>query len=156
MKSTKLLTGLLALLGFQMQSCRILGDEPDEYGCPYTTYRTHGTVKDSNGRVVEGANVNVKIASIRANKDSLSERSDTLWQTKGMSVSNRKGQYETRQRSDSYYPEQNTHIEIITDKNGYESDTIRKEMSMKDFNRESGKDWETILSYVADVVLKKK
>ncbi|MCQ2189762.1 MAG: radical SAM-associated putative lipoprotein [Paludibacteraceae bacterium] len=157
MKSTKLLTGLLALLGFQMQSCRILGDEPDEYGCPYTTYKTSGSVKDTDGRTIEGADVNVKIAGILTPKDSLAEKPDTLWHTEGKSVSNRKGLYETKQGGERGYRfEEAIHVEIITNKNGYESDTIRKEMKEKDFRRESGKTWETILSQVVNVVLKKK
>ena len=53
MKATKLIGGLLAILGFQMQSC--------EYGCPYTTYKTQGTVVDEKGDKIKGAEVKLKI-----------------------------------------------------------------------------------------------
>ena len=66
MKSSKILAGILAMLGFQMQSC--VGT--DEYGCPYTTYKTNGTVKDENGNKVQGAEVSVK-ADVIVEKESI-------------------------------------------------------------------------------------
>ena len=88
MKSSKILARILAMLGFQMQSC--VGT--DEYGCPYTTYKTNGTVKDENGNKVQGAEVSVKVDVIAEKKNHYGEKSkDTIPQPTQTVYTNKKG-----------------------------------------------------------------
>ena len=91
MTSSKILAGILAMLGFQMQSC--VGT--DEYGCPYTTYKTNGTVKDENGNKVQGAEVSVKADVIVEKENIYGEKSkDTISRPIQTVYSNKKGVYE--------------------------------------------------------------
>ena len=74
-----------------MQSC--VGT--DEYGCPYTTYKTNGTVKDENGNKVQGAEVSVKADVIVEKENIYGEKfKDTISQPIQTVYSNKKGVYE--------------------------------------------------------------
>lgn len=147
MRSSKLFAGLLALLGLQMQSC--------EYGCPYTTYKTHGTVRDENGNKIKGAEVNVKIES---RPDSLyySNRDKTPIISSKTVLSDRKGKYETTYKDYDEINNFKLSFEVITNKDGYQPDTIRKEAKKTDFKYKDGDAWETIATHEINVTLKKK
>lgn len=149
MKLTKLLTWLLTILGFQMLSCT--GE--DEYGCPYTTYKTSGTVEDENGNKIQGAEVNVKIDAIIEKRDSSGTYNDTINRTVQTTFSDKKGHYETNHGDLNGYNALS--YEVITKKDGYEPDTIRKEVNRSDFRFKRSGDWETIASHEINIVLKK-
>lgn len=156
MKSTNLLTGLLALLGFQLQSCDIY-EGTDAYGCPYSTFKTKGTVKDSQGNKIQDAKVLVKIDGIVTKEDSTGVKTDTIWSSNRITYSDRKGVYENNQRGeDSYLLNEVLHFDVITEKEGYESDTIHKEVKRSELKKEKGAEWETLRSQEINVVLKKK
>ena len=150
MKSSKLFAGFLAILGFQMQSC--VGT--DEYGCPYTTYKTHGTVQDDEGNKIKGAEVNVKIDVIVEKQDMANTYKDTINLPIQTTVSDKKGKYETYHGDLDHYESLN--YEIITNKDGYEPDTFRKESQRSDFKFKSGDDWETVATQEINITLKKK
>lgn len=159
MKSTKLLSSLLALLGFQMQSC--IGDliGSDEYGCPYTTFKTNGTVKDENGHNIQNAKVHVNIDGVVSNTDSTgTTTNDTVSHLEKSGTTNRSGVYDIRVEGEGVYHRGATlHYEVITEKDGYESDTTHNQVKREDLSREKGKDdWETILSHGINVTIKKK
>lgn len=154
MKSSRILAGILAMLGFQMQSC--VGT--DEYGCPYTTYKTNGTVKDENGNKVQGAEVNVKVDVIAEKKNHYDEKSkDTISQPIQTVYSNKKGEYEVSHGDllDGF-GNKSINYEVITNKDGYEPDTIRKEANKSDFKYKHVGDWETVATQEIDITLKKK
>lgn len=155
MKATKLLTWLLAILGFQMQSCTEEEVAPDEYGCPYTTYKTHGSVQDENGNKIQDAKVNVKIDAIVEVTDSIGVHRDTIWQAKESAMSDRRGNYETRRSQEHLNGNTIYQYEVITHKDGYAPDTIRNEVKGKDLNLENGGDWETIVTHEINVTLKR-
>ena len=157
MKATKLLPWLLAILGFQIQSCTE-GEEitPDEYGCPYTTYKTHCSVQDENGNKIQDAKGNVKIDAVVERTDSIDVHSDTIWHAKESVMSDRRGNYETRKSGESLNSNATYHYEVITQKDGYAPDTIHKEVKGKDLNLERGGEWETITSQEINVILKRK
>lgn len=148
MKVTKLIGGLLAILGFQMQSC--------EYGCPYTTYKTHGTVVDEKGDKIKGAEVKVKIES---RPDSISylsiDKPHPVTSTK-TAVSDRKGKYETTHKDLDDIGNVKLNYEVITNKDGYQPDTIRKEVKKTDFKYRDEDTWETIATQEINIVLNKK
>lgn len=146
MKSSKLFAGLLALLGLQMQSC--------EYGCPYTTYKTHGTVQDENGNKIKGAEVNVKIES-RPNSPYYSNRDTAPIISSRTVLSDRKGKYETTHKDYDEIDDVKLSFEVITNKDGYQPDTIRKEAKKTDFKYKDGDAWETIATHEINIVLKK-
>lgn len=52
---TKLLTGLLVLLGFT--SCDYLFTGPAEYGCPYTDFKAKGAVISEDNEPIKGIRV---------------------------------------------------------------------------------------------------
>lgn len=152
MKPTKLLTWLLTLLGFQMLSCT--GE--DEYGCPYTTYKTTGTVKDESGNKIQGAEVNVKIEAIIERQDySGVLHGDTISLDPQTASTDKKGHYETSHRNLDNYNYKTLKYEVITNKDGYKSDTIRKDVSKSEFRFRSTRDWETTASHEINIVLKK-
>lgn len=156
MKSTKLLSGILALLGFQLQSCDVF-EGTDAYGCPYTTFKTKGTVKDSRGNKLQNAKVSVKIDAVVTKEDSTGVKRDTLWKVNGECYTNRKGEYEvSRGVDDDYYPVEKLHYTVITEKEGYESDTTHEEFKIQELKKEKDKEWETIRSLDINVILKKK
>ncbi len=150
MKSYKILAGILAVLGFQAQSC--VGT--DEYGCPYTTYKTHGTVQDEKGNKIKGAEVNVKIDVIVEKQDLAEKYKDTINLPIRSAVSDKKGRYETTHGDFDRYESLN--YEVVTNKDGYEPDTIRKEVKRSDFKFKNGDDWETVATHEINVTLKRK
>ena len=156
MKTTKILTWLLAILGFQMQSCTEEEDGREEYGCPYTTYKTHGTVKDENGNKIQDAKVSVKIDTVVETTDSIGVQSDTIWHSIESVMSDKRGNYETRRSGVHLNGDAIYHYVVITDKNGYLPDTIRKEVKGMDLKFEKGGDWETIAKNEINVTLKRK
>ncbi len=147
MKATKLIGGLLAILGFQMQSC--------EYGCPYTTYKTHGTVVDEKGDKIKGAEVKVKIESHPDTLHLSIDKSHPVISTK-TAVSDRKGKYETTHKDLDDIGNVKLNYEVITNKDGYQPDTIRKEVKKTDFKYRDEDTWETIATQEINIVLKKK
>lgn len=147
MKATKLIGGLLAILGFQMQSC--------EYGCPYTTYKTHGTVVDEKGDKIKGAEVKVKIESHPDTLHLSIDKSHPVISTK-TAVSDRKGKYETTHKDLDDIGNVKLNYEVITNKDGYQPDTIRKEVKKTDFKYRDEDTWETIATHEINIVLKKK
>lgn len=147
MKATKLIGGLLAILGFQMQSC--------EYGCPYTTYKTHGTVVDEKGDKIKGAEVKVKIESHPDTLHLSIDKSHPVISTK-TAVSDRKGKYETTHKDLDDIGNVKLNYEVITNKDGYQPDTIRKEVNKTDFKYRDEDTWETIATHEINIVLKKK
>ena len=154
MKTSKLFTAFLAILGFQTQSCTEVEEAPDEYGCPYTTFKTNGTVQDENGNKIKGAEVNVNINVIIEKEDSTgATHNDTIGHFNKASVSDKKGNYEVAMRGDGYGK---FYYEVITNKDGYEPDTIRKEVQSKDLEHLKEGTWGTILKNKIDIVLKKK
>lgn len=157
MKTTKILTWLLAILGFQMQSCTEEEKEGrEEYGCPYTTYKTHGTVKDENGNKIQDAKVSVKIDAVVETTDSIGVQSDTIWHSKESVMSDKRGNYETRRSGEYLNNYAIYHYEVITDKDGYATDTIRKAVEGKDLKLEDGGKWESVIRQEINIVLKKK
>lgn len=156
MKTTKILTWLLAILGFQMQSCTEEEVAPDEYGCPYTTYKTHGTVKDENGNKIQDAKVSVKIDAVVETTDSIGVQSDTIWHSKESVMSDKRGNYETRRSGEYLNNYAIYHYEVITDKDGYAPDTIRKAVEGKNLKLEDGGKWESVIRQEINIVLKKK
>lgn len=152
MKPTKLLTWLLTLLGFQMLSCT--GE--DEYGCPYTTYKTSGTVKDESGNKIQGAEVSVKIDAIIEKKDYSGVLDvDTISLEPKTASTDKKGHYETTHRDLDNYNYKTLKYEVITNKIGYKSDTIRKDVNKSDFRFKNTGEWETTATHETDIVLKK-
>lgn len=146
MKSSKLIAGLLALLGLQMQSC--------EYGCPYTTYKTTGTVQDENGNKIKGAEVTVSIESRPDTLNYYNKDKDPIISSKTV-LSDRKGKYETTHKDYDEIDDVKLTFEVITNKDGYQPDTIRKEAKKTDFKYRDGEAWETIVTHEINVVLKK-
>lgn len=160
MKTSKLFAALLAILGFQVQSCTKEDDgnnggSSEEYGCPYTTFRTNGTVQDENGNKIEGAKVNVNINVIIEKQDSIGTHKDTIINFSDSSFSNKRGNYEVATRGDRGYYD-NYNYEVITNKDGYEPDTIRKDVQTKDLEQEKEGRWGTSIKNKIDIVLKKK
>ncbi len=152
MNLTKLLSWLLAILGFQMLSCT----GTDEYGCPYTTYKTTGTVKDESGNKIQGAEVSVKIDAIVEKKDYNGVlHSDTISLDPQTASTDKKGHYETSHRNLDNYNYKTLKYEVITNKDGYKSDTIRKDVNKSEFRFKSTGDWETTASHEINIVLKK-
>ena len=152
MNLTKLLSWLLAILGFQMLSCT----GTDEYGCPYTTYKTTGTVKDESGNKIQGAEVSVKIDAIVEKKDySGVLHGDTISLDPQTASTDKKGHYETSHRNLDNYNYKTLKYEVITNKDGYKSDTIRKDVNKSEFRFKSTGDWETTASHEINIVLKK-
>ena len=160
MKTSKLFAALLAILGFQVQSCTKEedgngGGSSEEYGCPYTIFRTNGTVQDENGNKIEGAKVNVNINVIIEKQDSIGTHKDTIINFSDSSLSNKRGIYEVATRGDrGYYA--NYNYEVITNKDGYEPDTIRKDVQTKDLEQKKEGRWGTSIKNKIDIVLKKK
>lgn len=153
MKLTKLLSWLLTLLGFQMLSCT----GADEYGCPYTKYKTTGTVKDESGNKIQDAKVNVKIDVITEKQDYMGGLyGDTISQDPQTASTDKKGHYETSHRDLDNYKYKKLKYEVITNKDGYTPDTIRKEVNKSDFRFKSSGDWETTATHEINIVLKKK
>ena len=155
MKATKLFAWILAILGFQMQSCTEEEEGREEYGCPYTTYKTHGFVQDENGNKIQDAKVNVKIDAVVETTDSIGVHSDTIWHAKESVISSRRGNYETRRSVEHLNSDATYHYEVVTNKAGYAPDTIRKEVKGKDLKFERGGDWETIATNEINVTLKR-
>lgn len=154
MKLTKIYAGILALLGFQMQSCdkekEIIGT--DEYGCPYTVYKTKGSVKDQNGNNVADANVEVNIKAVYELNDSI-----VADVSKGTAQSNSNGIYEVRSNEDMpTYSNANYRYEVITNKEGYDTDTTILDKPSKDITIEHEGEWGAIIEQEINVVLKKK
>lgn len=147
MKSSKILAAVLAVLGFQMQSC--------EYGCPYTTYKTHGTVMDENGNKIKGAEVKVKIESRPDSLHLSIDKTHPVISTK-TAMSDRKGKYETTHKDLDDIGNVKLNYEVITNKDGYQPDTIRKEVKKTDFKYRDEDTWETIATHEINIVLKKK
>lgn len=54
---TKLLAGLLVLLGFTSCEDLFTGTGPAEYGCPYTDYKVKGTVVSEDNEPIVGIRV---------------------------------------------------------------------------------------------------
>lgn len=160
MKTSKLFAALLAILGFQVQSCTKEDDgnnggSSEEYGCPYTTFSTNGTVQDENGNKIEGAEVNVNINVIIERQDSTgTTRNDTIDHLSNSSFSNKKGNYEVAIGGNPYQATLN--YEVITNKDGYEPDTVRKEVQSKDLEQVKEGKWGTTIKNKIDIVLKKK
>lgn len=160
MKTSKLFAALLAILGFQVQSCTKEDDGnngggSEEYGCPYTTFRTNGTVQDENGNKIEGAEVNVNINVIIERQDSTgTTRNDTIDHLSNSSFSNKKGNYEVAIGGNPYQATLN--YEVITNNDGYEPDTVRKEVQSKDLEQVKEGKWGTTIKNKIDIVLKKK
>ena len=153
MNLTKLLSWLLAILGFQMLSCT--GE--DEYGCPYTTYKTSGTVKDESGNNLQGAKVNVKIDVITERQDYMGgQHGDSICLDPQTASTDKKGHYETSHRDLDNHKYKKLKYEVITNKDGYTPDTIRKEVNKSDFRFKSSGDWETTATHEINIVLKKK
>ncbi|MEE1063241.1 MAG: radical SAM-associated putative lipoprotein [Paludibacteraceae bacterium] len=153
MKLTKLLSWLLTLLGFQMLSCT----GTDEYGCPYTTYKTSGTVTDESGNKIQGAKVNVKIDVIKERQDYMGgQYGDSIGLDPQTASTDKKGHYETSHRDLDNYNYKKLKYEVITDKDGYTPDTIRKEVNKSDFRFKDTGDWETTATHEINIVLKKK
>lgn len=148
MKKSGLFAALLAMLGLQMQSC--------EYGCPYTTFKTNGTVQDENGDNIKDAKVSVKIDIITDKLDPAERHPDTIKCGKQTVFTNRKGHYETTHKDIDDVDFKKVNYEVITDKDGYEPDTIRKEVQSKDLEHLKEGTWGTILKNKIDIVLKKK
>lgn len=149
MKSSKILTGILAVLGFQSQSC--VGT--DEYGCPYITYKIKGSVQDANGHKIPDAEISVKVDGIVERRDSLGVAyKDTISDPVQTLFSNKKGDFETTipYNFESYL------FEIITNKDGYEPDTIHRNAEWKDFSTKKVGEWETLATYNIGITLKKK
>ncbi|MBE6328238.1 MAG: hypothetical protein E7077_14530 [Bacteroidales bacterium] len=147
MKLAKITTWLLAILGFQMQSCRY---ETEEYGCPHTTFKTTGTVKDENGNKIGGAEVNVKIETIvnrpeepevKANKSTLSDNNGAYQVSDG--------------RCDGIDRYETLQYEVITRKDGYKPDTIIKEVRKEDLKFKKVDSWDKSTTQEINVVLKK-
>ncbi|MEE1084414.1 MAG: radical SAM-associated putative lipoprotein [Paludibacteraceae bacterium] len=153
MKLTKLLSWLLAILGFQMLSCT----GTDEYGCPYTTYKTSGTVKDENGNKIQDAKVNVKIDVITEKQDYMGGLyGDTISQDPQTAFTDKKGHYETSHRDLDNYNYKKLKYEVITNKDGYKPDTIREDVNKSDFRFKDTGEWETTATHEINIVLKKK
>ncbi len=147
MKKSGLFAALLAMLGLQMQSC--------EYGCPYTTFKTNGTVQDENGNDIKDAKVSVKIDIITDKLDPAERHPDTIKCGKQTVFTNRKGHYETTHKDIDDVDFKKVNYEVITDKDGYEPDTIRKEVNKSEIRFKDGDTWETIASHKINIVLKK-
>ena len=147
MKSSKILAAVLAVLGFQMQSC--------EYGCPYTTYKTHGTVMDENGNKIKGAEVKVKIESRPDSLHLSIDKTHPVISTK-TAMSDRKGKYETTHKDLDDIGNVKLNYEVITNKDGYQPDTIHKEAKMEDLKYRDEGAWETIATHEINIVLKKR
>ena len=146
MKASKFLYWLLAILGFQMQSCAEEVETREEYGCPhirFKEFKTNGIVQDKNGNKIQNAEVNLKINAIIESSDSISTSNDTFNIPVQTTVSDKNGFYEIvhNVKGDKY------DYEIITNKEGYESDTIRKEVKSEKGGDENIK---------IDITLKKK
>lgn len=155
MNTSKLFAAFLTVLGFHTQSCTKIEEAPDEYGCPYTIFKTNGTVQDENGNKIEGAKVNVNINIIVERQDSTGiTRNDTVDHFSDSSISDKKGIYEVNARGNIYNTTFN--YEVITDKDGYEPDTIRKDVQTKDLEQEKEGRWGTSIKNKIDIVLKKK
>ena len=147
MKSSKILAAVLAVLGFQMQSC--------EYGCPYTTYKTQGTVVDEKGDKIKGAEVKVKIESHPDTLHLSIDKTHPVISTK-TAMSDRKGKYETTHKDLDDIGNVKLNYEVITNKDGYQPDTIRKEVKKTDFKYRDEDTWETIATHEINIVLKKR
>jgi putative lipoprotein (rSAM/lipoprotein system) len=147
MKSSKILAAVLAVLGFQMQSC--------EYGCPYTTYKTQGTVVDEKGDKIKGAEVKVKIESRPDSLHLSIDKTHPVISTK-TAMSDRKGKYETTHKDLDDIGNVKLNYEVITNKDGYQPDTIRKEVKKTDFKYRDEDTWETIATHEINIVLKKR
>ena len=156
MKSTRLVAWLLALLGFQMQSCTEETEEPPMYGSPYTTYKTRGTVLDENGNKIQDAKVNVRIDAIIEQKDSTGVHRDTIWHSNETVLSNRRGKYETMRAGEDLSYDRSYIYEVVTNKDGFAPDTIHKEVKGNELKLEQGNKWESIATQEIDIVLKKK
>ncbi|MEE1084413.1 MAG: radical SAM-associated putative lipoprotein [Paludibacteraceae bacterium] len=148
MKKSGLFAALLAMLGLQLQSC--------EYGCPYTTFKTDGNVQDEKGDNIKDAKVSVKIDIITENQDPTGRRPDTIKCGKQTVFTNRKGHYETTHKDIDDVDFKTVNYEVITNKDGYEPDTIRKEVNKSEIRFKDGDTWETIVSHKINIVLKKK
>lgn len=147
MKSTKLYIGLLAVLGFQMQSCRY---ETEEYGCPHTTFKTTGTVKDENGNKIEGAEVSVRIESIESDPTRNEEKANRT------AISDKNGNYQVEDgRCDGISHYEKLQYEVITKKDGYKPDTIIKEVRKEDLKFKKVDSWDKSTTQEINVVLKK-
>lgn len=147
MKKSGLFAALLAMLGLQMQSC--------EYGCPYTTFKTNGTVQDENGNNIKDAKVSVKIDIITEDHDPAGSRPDTIKCNRQIVTTDRKGYYETTHKDIDDIDFKTVNYEVITNKDGYKPDTIREEVNKSEIRFKDGDTWETIASHKINIVLKK-
>ena len=68
---------------------------------------------------------------------------------------NKRGNYEVATRGDRGYYD-NYNYEVITNKDGYEPDTISKDVQTKDLEQEKEGRWGTSIKNKIDIVLKKK
>ena len=147
MKRSGLFAALLAMLGLQMQSC--------EYGCPYTTFKTNGTVQDENGNNIKDAKVSVEIDIITENQSSTGKHPDIKCDKKTV-FTDKKGHYETTHKDIDDVDFKTVNYEVITNKDGYNPDTIRKEVNKSELRFKDGDTWETIVFHKINIVLKKK
>lgn len=110
MNLKKIYVALLGLLGVQMQSCEVVGE--DEYGCPYIEYEyeASGTVKDEEGKAVEKAHVTFDVGP-----DQNGDYNIKLLETS----TNEEGVYRASVRK-GYTP---SGWRIITEKEGFKPDT---------------------------------
>ncbi len=149
MSKSKLYVWLLAVLGFQMQSCRAF--EEEEYGCPYTRFRTNGIVQDENGNKIQGAEVNVKIESIESDPNRNEEKANKTV------ISDKNGNYIIEGGGcDGISHYEKLQYEVITKKDGYKPDTILKEIKKEELKFKKDDTWEKSTEQKIDITLKKK
>ena len=149
MNKSKLYVWVLAILGFQMQSC--IDDSTEEYGCPYTRFRTNGIVQDENGNKIQGAEVNVKIESIASTPDRNEEKAN------GTVISDKNGNYIIEGGGcDGISHYEKLQYEVITKKDGYKPDTILKEIKKEELKFKKDDTWEKSTEQKIDITLKKK
>lgn len=149
MSKSKLYVWLLAVLGFQMQSCRAF--EEEEYGCPYTRFKTNGFVQDENGNKIQGAEVSVRIESIESDPNRNEEKAN------GTAISDKNGNYQVVDgRCDGISHYEQLQYEIITKKDGYKPDTILKEIKKEELKLKKEGTWEKSTEQKIDIVLKKR
>lgn len=150
MSKSKLYAWILSILGFQMQGCDFT--ETEEYGCPHTTFRTSGTVKDENGNYIQDAEVKVKIKAVNSSRPNDSE-------TKANSsvISDNKGAYQTSDgKCDGINNYEKLQYEVITNKTGYKPDTIIKEIKKEDLKFKKDDSWKKSTNQEVNIVLKRK
>lgn len=160
MKSTKFLTWILAILGFQMQSCGD-GEEiggREEYGCPYTKFRTHGTVKDETGNAIQDAEVKVNIDAIVRieGNDSTGAKDTVVWNANQTSNSDKNGNYSIDNEAPGIVKHSTYRYEVIASKDGYTPDTMYNDVKEEDLKYESEGSWGGICKEKINLILKKK